>query len=118
MVSLVLFLLPFCIAYISPALCFNLELDEIVSTQCDSEDRIDNALRSYLNFTTKYKGPSHTYLPGISKSHTDLPPTSRGLPPFRLRHIALLVQASLLDTLSRSCGLRAKTDHLQSVAGR
>lgn len=31
------------------------ELDEIVSTQCDSEDRIDNALRSYLNFTTKYK---------------------------------------------------------------
>ncbi|GES61054.1 protein dip1 [Aspergillus terreus] len=32
------------------------ELQEIVSAPCSSEDLIDNALRSYLNLATKYKG--------------------------------------------------------------
>ncbi|KAE8356891.1 hypothetical protein BDV28DRAFT_126365 [Aspergillus coremiiformis] len=31
------------------------EIQEIVSTPCSSEDRIDNALRSYLNLAAKYK---------------------------------------------------------------
>lgn len=33
-----------------------LEIQEILSTPCGSEDLIDNALRSYLGLTTKYKG--------------------------------------------------------------
>ena len=33
-----------------------IELDDIVSAQCESHELIDNALRTYLNFTTKYKG--------------------------------------------------------------
>ncbi|MCJ1235595.1 hypothetical protein MMC14_003566 [Varicellaria rhodocarpa] len=32
------------------------ELDEIVSVDCHSHELIDNALRSYLSFTTNYKG--------------------------------------------------------------
>lgn len=32
------------------------ELDDIVSAHCQSHDLIDNALRSYLTFTTQYKG--------------------------------------------------------------
>ncbi len=32
------------------------ELDDIVSTDCPSHALIDNALRSYLSFTTNYKG--------------------------------------------------------------
>ena len=32
------------------------ELDEIVSVQCQEHEFIDNALRSYLAFTTNYKG--------------------------------------------------------------
>ncbi|CAF9907485.1 hypothetical protein IMSHALPRED_005543 [Imshaugia aleurites] len=32
------------------------ELEEIVSIQCQSHELIDNALRSYLNFVTNYKG--------------------------------------------------------------
>ncbi|KAG7009038.1 cell surface mannoprotein [Physcia stellaris] len=31
------------------------ELDEIVSAHCETHELIDNALRSYLNFTTNYK---------------------------------------------------------------
>lgn len=37
-----------------PANCF-LELDDIVTAQCPSHQLIDNALRSYLEFTTKFK---------------------------------------------------------------
>ncbi|KAI9735866.1 MAG: hypothetical protein M1834_001331 [Cirrosporium novae-zelandiae] len=36
------------------------EIDDIVSANCQSHALIDNALRSYLSFTTKYKGE---YLP-------------------------------------------------------
>ncbi|KAI9666199.1 MAG: hypothetical protein M1821_004134 [Bathelium mastoideum] len=36
------------------------ELDDIVSTPCDSEHAIDNSLRSWLSFSTKYKDE---YLP-------------------------------------------------------
>lgn len=32
------------------------ELQQIVSTPCDSEDLIDNVLRSYLDLTVQYKG--------------------------------------------------------------
>ncbi|KAK0516881.1 hypothetical protein JMJ35_000036 [Cladonia borealis] len=32
------------------------ELDDIVSAQCQSHELIDNTLRSYLTFTTNYKG--------------------------------------------------------------
>ncbi|KAL9118609.1 MAG: hypothetical protein Q9187_004842 [Circinaria calcarea] len=32
------------------------ELDEIVSAHCQSHELIDNALRSYLSFTTNYRG--------------------------------------------------------------
>ncbi|KAL2057809.1 hypothetical protein ABVK25_002193 [Lepraria finkii] len=32
------------------------ELDDIVTTECQSHELIDNALRSYLTFTTNYKG--------------------------------------------------------------
>lgn len=32
------------------------ELQQIVSTPCDSEDLIDNVLRGYLGLTVKYKG--------------------------------------------------------------
>ena len=33
-----------------------IELDDIVSTRCQTHETIDNALRSYLSFTTKYRG--------------------------------------------------------------
>lgn len=32
------------------------ELQQIVSTPCDSEDLIDDVLRGYLGLTVKYKG--------------------------------------------------------------
>lgn len=32
------------------------ELQQIVSTPCDSENLIDNVLRGYLGLTVKYKG--------------------------------------------------------------
>lgn len=32
------------------------ELDDIVSVQCETHELIDNALRSYLRFTTTYRG--------------------------------------------------------------
>lgn len=35
-----------------------LELQQIVSTPCDSEDLIDNVLRAYLGLTVRYKGLS------------------------------------------------------------
>lgn len=38
------------------------EIQEIVSALCSSEDLIDNALRSYLNLATKYKGPISYFL--------------------------------------------------------
>jgi hypothetical protein len=31
------------------------ELDDIVSTRCQSHESIDNSLRSFLNVTTNYK---------------------------------------------------------------
>jgi hypothetical protein len=34
----------------------NTELDDIVSTRCQSHESIDNSLRSFLNVTTNYKG--------------------------------------------------------------
>lgn len=41
------------------------ELEDIVSAQCESHELIDNALRAYLSFTTNFKGnraPSVTWL--------------------------------------------------------
>lgn len=41
------------------------ELQQIVSTPCDSENLIDNVLRGYLGLTVKYKGLSfffHSFL--------------------------------------------------------
>ena len=35
------------------------ELDDIVSAHAGSHEGIDNALRSYLRFTTNYKGMSY-----------------------------------------------------------
>jgi hypothetical protein len=32
------------------------ELEDIVSTSCQDDELIDNALRAYLNVTTTYKG--------------------------------------------------------------
>ena len=35
--------------------CFS-ELDDIVSAHCETHELIDNTLRSYLHFTTNYRG--------------------------------------------------------------
>jgi len=32
------------------------ELDDILSSPCDSHETIDDALRSWLSFTTEHKG--------------------------------------------------------------
>lgn len=55
------------------------EIQEIVSALCSSEDLIDNALRSYLNLATKYKGPIPLF------------PASEFLEiPLRLRHASII----------------------------
>lgn len=47
------------------------ELEEIVSAQCQSHELIDNALRSYLTFTTNYKGSPPSYPTIIEESSID-----------------------------------------------
>lgn len=41
---------------IGPPLNATTELDDIVSKNCDAHEDIDNTLRSFLSFTTKFKG--------------------------------------------------------------
>lgn len=42
----------------------SIELEEIVSKQCDSHELIDDALRAYLGISAEFKGTQHTVCSG------------------------------------------------------
>ncbi|KAL4743595.1 hypothetical protein BDV11DRAFT_166099 [Aspergillus similis] len=48
---------------------FRADIQEIVSAPCSTEDLIDDALRAYLNLTTKYKGNQHYICKYYGPSH-------------------------------------------------
>src|ERR1700712_126056 len=64
------------------------ELEEILAAPCDSHEAIDNSLRSYLAFTTNFKGMTICSKRLQKRPRAD---KTRGVPPVGLRCCALLI---------------------------
>ena len=77
-----------------------LELDDIVSARCESHELIDNTLRSYLSFTSKYKGSQ----PRVSRRCTMAYPQQANTSPQTMMWRAVHSSFS-----SRLCSRRMRT---------
>lgn len=74
------------------------ELRDIVTTPCTTHEAIDDALRSFIEFTSRYKRMLHPVLTAHGAAKLT---GARGTPAIGIRHCALLLPTARLACLQK-----------------